>query len=72
MNLRTLIFIVLCFFSFGAHANGIRFTWGTSDDGTLIVIPTEIVLELALYLFEFGVILLIFGGVLRQIRFKLL
>lgn len=72
MNLRILIFIVLCLFSFGAYANGIRFTWGTSADGTLIIIPTEGVLQLALWMFEFGVLMIIFGGVLRQIRFRLL
>lgn len=72
MNLRTVVFIALCLISVGAQANGIRFTWGTSDDGTLIILPTEGVLQLALWMFEFGVLLTIFGGVLRQIRFKLL
>jgi len=72
MNWRTLVFITFCFISVGAQANGIRFTWGTSDDGTLIIIPTEGVLQLALMMLEFGVLLMIFGGVLRQIRFKLL
>jgi hypothetical protein len=72
MNWRTLVFIALCLVSVGAQANGIRFTWGTSNDGTLIIIPTEGVLQLALMMLEFGIALVVFGGVLRQIRFKLL